>query len=194
MKMSQIKKNPNNPRILRDDRFEKLKRSIQEFPQMMALRPIIIDEAGIILGGNMRFEAIRALGMKEIPDEWVKRTDELTDEQKREFIIKDNVGFGDWNWDALANEWDEVQLVEWGLDLPVWEGGKEPYALVEDDGEAASSLPVNSDKYPLAIVIPRSVKNDWDDFKAAESLHTDSQAFLYLWQQHQKQAKSQATA
>lgn len=87
---------------------------------MMGLRPIIIDQDGVILGGNMRFEAIRALGMKEIPDEWVKRADDLTEEQKQEFIIKDNVGFGEWDWDVLANEWDEVKLGEWGLDVPVF--------------------------------------------------------------------------
>ncbi len=116
MKLSQIRKNPNNPRIIRDEKFEKLKRSIQDFPQMMELRPIIVDEAGIILGGNMRYEAIKSLKMAEFPDEWVKRVDELTEDQKKEFIVKDNVGFGDWDWDAIANEWDDLPLDDWGLD------------------------------------------------------------------------------
>ncbi len=88
----------------------------------MVLRPIIVDENSVILGGNMRFEAIRSLGMKEIPDEWVKRADKLTAEQKREFIVKDNANFGDWNFDLLANEWSDLPLVEWGLDIPELEG------------------------------------------------------------------------
>ena len=118
IKLNSIKKNPNNPRVLRDAQFEKLKKSIAEFPQMMELRPIVVDKDNIVLGGNMRLEALKALGKKEIPDEWVKRADELTEEQKREFVIKDNVGFGDWDWDSLANEWDADKLADWGLDVP----------------------------------------------------------------------------
>ncbi len=124
MKLSQIRKNPNNPRTIRDEKFEKLKRSIQDFPQMMELRPIIVDEAGIILGGNMRYEAIKSLKMAEFPDAWVKRVEELTEDQKKEFIVKDNVGFGDWDWDAIANEWDELPLDDWGLDVPAFEAVK----------------------------------------------------------------------
>jgi hypothetical protein len=122
MKVKDIKPNPNNPRVIRDDKFEKLRNSIEGFPQMMALRPIVVDVDNVILGGNMRFRALQDLGYKEIPDEWVKKADELTEEQKREFIIKDNSGFGSWDWDALANEWDSEQLSEWGLDMPDWAG------------------------------------------------------------------------
>lgn len=118
MKLSQIKTNPNNPRIIRDEKFEKLKKSIQDFPQMMELRPIIVDESGTILGGNMRYQAIKSLKMAEVPDEWVKRVEELTEDQKKEFIVKDNVGFGDWDWDLIANEWDALPLNAWGLDVP----------------------------------------------------------------------------
>ena len=89
---------------------------------MMALRPIVIDAENVILGGNMRFRALQDLGFKDVPDRWVKKADELTEEQKREFIIKDNSGFGAWDWDALANEWDAEQLSEWGLDMPDWTG------------------------------------------------------------------------
>ena len=124
MKLSQIRKNPNNPRIIRDEKFEKLKRSIQDFPQMMELRPIIVDEAGIILGGNMRYEAIKSLKMVEFPDGWVKRVDELTENQKKEFIVKDNIGFGEWDWDLIANEWSDLPLEDWGLDVPGLEGAK----------------------------------------------------------------------
>lgn len=119
IKIKEIKPNPNNPRLIKDDKFKKLCDSIQAFPKMMELRPIIIDESNVILGGNMRFNALKHLGYKEIPAEWVKQASELTEEQKQEFIVKDNVGFGEWDWDLLANEWDAEKLEEWGLDLPL---------------------------------------------------------------------------
>ena len=121
MKISSIHPNPKNPRIIKDDRFKKLVKSIQEFPKMMELRPIIVDNDGMILGGNMRFKALQELKYKDIPDEWVKRAETLTEEEKQRFIIEDNVPFGEWDWDMLANEWDQDKLVEWGIELPVFE-------------------------------------------------------------------------
>jgi ParB-like chromosome segregation protein Spo0J len=118
MKLSQIKPNPNNPRLIKDERFEKLCKSIQEAPKFMALRPIIIDGEGMILGGNMRYKALLHLGYKEVPDAWVKRADDLTEEERRRFIISDNVGFGEWEWETVANEWDVEELADWGLDVP----------------------------------------------------------------------------
>jgi hypothetical protein len=118
MKLSQIKPNPNNPRLIKDERFEKLCKSIQEAPKFMALRPIIIDGEGMILGGNMRYKALLHLGYKEVPDTWVKRADDLTEEERRRFIISDNVGFGEWEWETVANEWDVEELADWGLDVP----------------------------------------------------------------------------
>ena len=118
MKLSDIHTNPSNPRLIKDERFKKLVKSIDEFPKMMALRPIIVDAGGMILGGNMRFKALKELKYKDIPDEWVKRASELTDEEKQRFIIEDNVPFGEWDWDTLANEWDAEQLTEWGLEIP----------------------------------------------------------------------------
>lgn len=118
IKVSTLKKNPNNPRQIRGEKLELLKKSITEFEKMMELRPMIIDENNTILGGNMRLSAIKALGIKEIPDSWIKRADNLTDEEKREFIIKDNNSFGEYDWDALANEWSDLPLQDWGLDLP----------------------------------------------------------------------------
>jgi hypothetical protein len=117
MKLSQIKPNPANPRVIKDDAFRKLCNSIKEFPAMMALRPIVVDRDGVILGGNMRYKAMQHLGMKEVPDDWVKRADELTDDEKRRFIIADNVSGGEWDMDALANEWDVDELNDWGLNL-----------------------------------------------------------------------------
>jgi len=117
MKLSEIKPNPNNPRLIKDDKFHKLVKSIKEFPKMMALRPMVIDANNIILGGNMRFKALKELGYKEVPDEWIKRAEDLTDEEIRRFIIADNVGFGEHDWEMLQNEWDIEDLEEWGLDV-----------------------------------------------------------------------------
>lgn len=115
IKLSEIKPNPNNPRIIKDDKFKKLVKSIQEFPEMLELRPIVVNDDMIVLGGNMRLRACKEAGLKEVP---VIKASELTEEQQREFIIKDNVGFGEWDWEQLANEWDAEQLDEWGLDVP----------------------------------------------------------------------------
>ena len=116
--ISKIKPNPSNPRIIKDDRFEKLVKSIKDFPKMMELRPIIVDSNNMILGGNMRLKALNYLSYKKIPKSWIKQASDLTDKEKEQFIIKDNVGFGDWDWDMLANEWNNEQLDEWGLDVP----------------------------------------------------------------------------
>lgn len=113
--INKIKSNPNNPRVIKDDKFNKLVKSIQEFPKMLELRPIVVNDDMIVLGGNMRLKASKEAGLKEIP---VIKASELTEEQQREFIIKDNVGFGEWDWDMIANEWDTEKLEEWGLDLP----------------------------------------------------------------------------
>lgn len=134
VKVSSLKLNDKNPRQIRDERFEKLKRSIDAFPQMMELRPIIVDEHGVVLGGNMRLRAIKALGLKEIPDAWVKRADELTDDQKREFVIKDNNSFGEYDWDAIANEWSDLPLDEWGVDVP-------EFLAVDEQGEPGDAEP-----------------------------------------------------
>ena len=124
-----IKPNPDNPRHIKDDKFKKLVTSIKDFPQMLELRPIVVDSDGIILGGNMRLKACQAAGLKEVP---VIYADQLTEDQKREFIIKDNVGFGEWDWDVLANEWDEVVLDSWGLDVTGFDIEEEKEA--EEDG------------------------------------------------------------
>ena len=115
MNINEIKQNPNNPRNIKDDKFKKLVKSIQDFPQMLELRPIVIDENNIVLGGNMRLKACIEAGLTDVP---VKQAKELTEEQKKEFIVKDNVGYGEWDWDDLANNWDEQLLTEWGLDIP----------------------------------------------------------------------------
>jgi ParB-like chromosome segregation protein Spo0J len=135
MKLTEIKSNPNNPRVIKDHKFEKLKKSISEFPKMMELRPMVINEDNIVLGGNMRLKALKDLGYKEVPEEWVKRASDLTDEETRRFIIADNVGFGEHDWEMLANEWDTEELEDWGLEgFPFEEDetDKEPKDLSDD--------------------------------------------------------------
>jgi hypothetical protein len=122
--IAQIKENPNNPRLIRNDKFHKLVKSIQEFPEMMDVRPIVVNKDYVILGGNMRWKAAVEAGLTQIPVKIVN-----WDEQKQhEFLIKDNVSFGEWDWDILANEWDALQLGEWGIDLwkPEYEPNLEP--------------------------------------------------------------------
>jgi site-specific DNA-methyltransferase (adenine-specific) len=127
-----VKNNPNNPRLVKDDKFKKLVNSIKEFPDMLDKRPIIVNEDMIVLGGNMRLKACNEAGLKEIPiivTNW-------TEEQQRQFIIKDNLGYGEWDWDMIANEWDENELNEWGLDIPNFEGDMVELDAVEDDFNA----------------------------------------------------------
>jgi len=118
MKLKELKLNKANPRFIKDDKFKKLLASIKDFPKMMELRPIVYDTDGTILGGNMRYRALTELGYKDIPDTWAKRAAELTDDEKRRFIIEDNVGFGDWDMESLADQWDLEELEAWGVDLP----------------------------------------------------------------------------
>ena len=134
IKLSSLKANPSNPRIIKDDKFKKLVASLEQFPEMMEKRPMVcvtdVDGKIYPLGGNMRLRAIQQLGMKEIPDTWVAMADDWTEEKRKEFTIKDNVGFGEWNWDELANEWDSELLEDWGLD--VWQAPVEvDYSLLE---------------------------------------------------------------
>jgi 16S rRNA G966 N2-methylase RsmD len=123
-----VKANPNNPRIIKDDKFAKLVKSINEFPQMLNLRPIVVNDDMVVLGGNMRLKACKEAGLKEIP---IIKASELTEEQQKEFIVKDNVGYGEWDWNELANNWDADQLQDWGLDIPGFDA--EVIEAEEDD-------------------------------------------------------------
>ena len=115
MLINEIKPNPNNPRIIKDNKFKQLVKSIQDFPQMLELRPIVIDENNMVLGGNMRLKACIEAGLNDVP---VIHANNLSEEKKKEFIVKDNVGYGEWDWDDLANNWDAQELTDWGLDIP----------------------------------------------------------------------------
>lgn len=141
-KVSEVKANPNNPRVIKDDKFKKLVKSIHDFPEMLELRPIVVNVDGIVLGGNMRLKACKEAGLKEVP---VIKAEDLTEDQQKEFIIKDNVGFGEWDWADLASNWDAEELTEWGLDLPT--DSFVEMEAVEDDFE------VSEDRIETDIVL-----------------------------------------
>ena len=132
VKITEVKVNPNNPRLIKDDKFKKLVQSVKDFPEMLNIRPIVVNKDMIILGGNMRFKACKEAGLKEVP---IIITD-LTEEQQKEFLIKDNVSGGEWDWDILANEWNADDLKDWGLDLPL--DYNEVLEAEEDDFEVPS--------------------------------------------------------
>jgi len=116
--IQEVKPNENNPRFIKDYKFKKLVKSIKEFPEMLKLRPIVVNSDMVVLGGNMRLKACKEAGLKEV---WILVADSLTKEQEREFIVKDNVGFGEWDWDALANDWNGQQVEDWGLTVVPFE-------------------------------------------------------------------------
>ena len=158
--ISTVKANPNNPRVIKDDKFRKLVQSIKDFPEMLEIRPIVVNQDMIVLGGNMRLKACKEAGLKEVP---IIHADNLTEEQQREFIIKDNVSGGEWDWELLANEWDTDLLDEWGLDLP------EIDDIIDnaEDGEEIE-LPQSVQleppmEYILIMAEPNSV--DWEEMK-----------------------------
>jgi len=114
IKINEIKLNPNNPRLIKDDKFNKLVQSIKDFPEMLNIRPIVVNDDMVILGGNMRFKACKEAGLKEVP---IIKASGLSAEKQREFLIKDNLAGGEWDFELLK-EWDSLELEEWGLDLP----------------------------------------------------------------------------
>ena len=130
--IKQVRSNPDNPRVIKDYKFKKLVKSIKEFPQMLELRPIVVNKEMIVLGGNMRLRACEAAGLKEVP---VIFADNLTPEQEIEFVVKDNSSFGEWDWDVLANQWNIDNLKDWGLDIPKWEDTEDFDSDVVDTGD-----------------------------------------------------------
>jgi hypothetical protein len=143
-----VKGNSRNPRFIRDEKFKKLVASLVEFPEMAHLRPLVVDESMTVLGGNMRLKAMQELKWKEVP---IVVAEGLTDAQKDEFIIKDNVGFGDWNWETLANEWDAEELTRWGLDIPHFEPELDYSILDEDDIDSQLQDMANGVKKAIQI-------------------------------------------
>lgn len=142
VKISEVRSNENNPRFIKDHKFKKLVTSIKEFPEMLKLRPIVVNNEMIVLGGNMRLKACKEAGLKEV---WILKADELTEAQQREFIVKDNVGFGEWDWDLLANEWNSVQLESWGLDN--WQNKDDFFDIEEENNKSNNSPKITDDEY-----------------------------------------------
>tara|TARA_Y100000114_G_scaffold155157_1_gene178685 strand:+ start:2068 stop:2640 length:573 start_codon:yes stop_codon:yes gene_type:complete len=167
VKINEIHSNVRNPRVIKDSKFKKLVKSIKEFPEMLELRPIVVDENNLILGGNMRHKACIEAGMKEVH---VKVAKGLTVEQKQEFIIKDNVGFGEWEWDILANEWDSVDLTDWGLG--VWQSGE----TVSNEKDYS----INSLDEKLGRFLDAKIKNITIPFETQEFNHVVSKLELLL--------------
>lgn len=133
--IGKIKANPNNPRTIKDDKFFKLVQSLKDLPEMAKVRPVVVNQDMVVLGGNMRLKAMKEAGWKEAPVEIV----DWDEDKQRQFIIKDNVGFGEWDWEMLANEWDAEQLDDWGLDIPAFDDPKELEAE-EDDYEMPDQI------------------------------------------------------
>ena len=180
-KLSEIKPNPNNPRLIKDDKFKKLVQSIKDFPEMLNIRPIVVNKDMIILGGNMRYKAAKELGIKELS---VVLADDWTEEQKAQFLIKDNLGYGEWDWDTIANEWDSDNLIQWGLDIPNFETVlKEPEIDIDKLSEAMDSyinntikqivLYYNDDKYI-------DILNNLNRISENEGLKDNSEAVEFL--------------
>ena len=162
-KISNVKLNPNNPRLIKDDKFKKLVQSIKEFPEMLNIRPVVVNQDMVILGGNMRYKACKEAGLKEIP---IIITD-LSEEKQREFLIKDNTSGGEWDWEVLANEWNSEELEAWGLDLVGFDANAEDFG--EDfslaDGDKA---PFQQMTFTLADEQAEQIKNAIADIKKTE--------------------------
>ena len=164
MNIKDIKPNPNNPRLIKDDKFKKLVQSIKDFPQMLDIRPIVLNKDNVILGGNMRFKACKEAGLKEVP---VIIAKDLTPEQEREFIIKDNTSGGEYDWEMIANEWDSEQLEAWGLDLVGFDLDSDDlgtdFSLADGD-----KAPFQQMTFTLADEQAEQIKNAIADIKATE--------------------------
>ena len=164
VKISEVKINPNNPRLIKDDKFAKLVQSVKDFPEMLEIRPIVVNADMVVLGGNMRLKACKEAGLKEVP---IIVADNLTEEQQREFLIKDNVSGGEWDWELLANEWDAEQLDDWGLDLVGFDANAEDFgedfSLAEGD-----KAPFQQMTFTLADEQAEQIKNAIADIKVTE--------------------------
>ena len=183
VKVEEVKLNPNNPRVIKDDKFKKLVNSIKNFPEMLQLRPIVVDEQMIILGGNMRYRACIEAGLKEV---YIIKAEGLTEEQKKEFVIKDNNSFGEWDWDILANEWDNNLLEDWGMNIPKIE----LYTGAEAKGVHAQSLTEKLDTFINASIKQVVLYYDLDECEdvlkkltiicGKNNLEDNSSAVVYL--------------
>lgn len=163
VKVAAIKSNPKNPRLIKDDKFKKLVKSIKDFPEMESVRPIVVNKDMIILGGNMRYKAMIECGYKEVNVEVV----DWSEQKQNEFIIKDNIGFGEWEWEMVANEWDEIELKDWGLDLPVFTKDSDEFGTDFNLPEGDKS-PFQQITFTLADEQAIQIKNAIEEIKRTE--------------------------
>lgn len=161
--INKVRTNENNPRFIKDYKFKKLVKSIKEFPEMLKLRPIVVNSDMVVLGGNMRLKACAEAGLKEV---YILKADELTEEQQREFIVKDNVGFGEWDWDLLANEWNSVELEDWGMDN--WQNMDDIETSDEFSLPDGDKSPFQQMTFTLADEQAEVIKNAIADVKKTE--------------------------
>jgi hypothetical protein len=177
VKIQEVKLNPNNPRIIKDDKFAKLVKSIQELPQMLEIRPIVVNADMVVLGGNMRLKACKEAGLKEVP---IIIADNLTEEQQREFLIKDNVSGGEWDFEMLTNEWDVDELTEWGLDVPNWSKGLDVNNMTEDDIDLTEEFdPIGKSSGLQKVVFIFDGKDEAKSY--IESLNLEVKIIGELW-------------
>ena len=169
VKITSIKPNKANPRIIKDFKFGKLVKSIRQFPEMLKIRPIVVNKENVILGGNMRYKASLEAGLEEV---YIIQANDLTDEQQAEFIIKDNVGFGEWDWDELANQWDIDKLSDWGVDVPFSEEEVEEMTNPENaDTENIFATELDAESNYLVLKFDKDI--DWIQAKTIFGLQTE---------------------
>ena len=184
--ISQVIPNPTNPRIIKDDKFKKLVKSIQDFPQMLDIRPIVVDSNMVVLGGNMRLKACIAAGLTEVP---IIVADQLTEEQKKEFIIKDNSSFGEWDWDILANEWEIADLSDWGIDIPAayFDDDKEP-AFDKDELDKALDSYINAKVKQITLYFDTQqyeyVLSSLEQIAKEKELESNTDVIMFLLENH----------
>jgi hypothetical protein len=177
-----VKLAPNNPRVIKNDKFKKLVSSIKEFPEMLNLRPIVVDDDMVVLGGNMRLRACREAGLVEVP---ILRASDFTEEQKKEFVIKDNSSFGEWDWDVLANEWNIEELADWGLDIPAsyFDDDKEP-EFDKDELDEALDKYINSKVKQITLYFDNQqyeyVLGKLEEIAKEKELESNTDVIIYL--------------
>tara|TARA_R110000796_G_scaffold21344_1_gene62870 strand:+ start:6613 stop:7194 length:582 start_codon:yes stop_codon:yes gene_type:complete len=159
--IKKVKPNPKNPRVIKDHKFNELVTSIIKFPKMMEKRTIVVDENMVVLGGNMRLRAAFDAGLKKV---WIDDTEGWTEEEKQEFIIKDNVSFGQWDFEALANDWEGTDLSSWGVDI--WQDNQSEFFSFESEDDEGSKNELSSD-------------NDYSKFELV-MLHSNKIEFLNI--------------
>jgi len=158
VKVSSLKENPNNPRFIRDSKFEKLVKSIREFPEMLSVRKLVVNKDYVVLGGNMRLKAIKEAGVKEVEVEIV----EWSEEKEKEFIIKDNLGYGEWDFEMLANEWEVDTLTEWGLDFDI----DTQIDKAEEEEEIVFEQSVQLEPpMEYVVIIANGNSDEWEEIK-----------------------------